>query len=351
MGRMLTSVLGITFNMIVFGRLTMVRRLISSVPVGGLAIVIALAASGVGWAQSGAYSEESIPPSGPPATITRPEEPRAPEIPAANKVGPSESVAPQATGAPQPAPRPHNWIPYTVRPGDSLGTVANLFGVTVAELARANRMQPDDELLAGAVLKVPNPFTAEVNSLKQQVEQLNGEARQAEQKAGAAETELRSLHDKVEELGADNQSLNQGLRILPWWRAGALAAAAAAVLMLGVMLVTLFEWWRMRRRYVALAEMTDALGRLDYKYKSMLGKAELRLQQLYGRRRQGLPEGQPRPKLPEEIEIERLNEELKEILEGQLIKLGARPRGPRRARWREFFGGVTSPVEARSERR
>src|ERR1700756_2344668 len=100
--------------------------------------------------------------------------------------------------------------------------------------------------------------------------------------------------------------------------------------MFGVMLVPLFEWWRVRRRFVALAEMTDALGRLDYKYKAMLAKAELRLQQLYGRRRQGITEGQPRPKMPEEIEIERLNQELKEVLELHLHRMGVRFNGSRR---------------------
>ncbi len=124
--------------------------------------------------------------------------------------------------------------------------------------------------------------------------------------------------------------------------------------MFGAMIVTLFEWWRMRRRFVALAEMTDALSRLDYKYKAMIAKAELRLQQLYGRRRGGITEGQPRPKMPEEIEIERLNEELKNILELHLQKLGARLPGSRRRKgWRELFGGsdVNSAVEARSIRR
>ena len=71
----------------------------------------------------------------------------------------------------------------------------------------------------------------------------------------------------------------------------------------------------------SLASLADDLGRLDYKYKAMLAKAELRLQQLYGRRRGGMQEGQPRPKLPEEVEMERLNEELKEVLERHLARL------------------------------
>lgn len=295
-------------------------------------------------AQSGGFSEESIPPSAP---APRPSRPAYAPPAAAPATGTAQAAAPA-----NPAPHPSRWIPYTVRPGDTLGNVAGMFGVTPDALARANKMSAQDELYSGDVLRVPNPFTHEVKALKTQVEQLNAEAQTAEQQATAVQGELTTLREKVQELSGDNRELNHSVAILPWWRATAFSAVAAAVLMLGVMLVTLFEWWRMRRRYVALAETADAFGRLDYKYKAMLAKAELRLQQLYGRRRGGLPEGQPRPKLPEEIEIERLNEELKELLEYHLVKLGARPRGQkRRGKWREVLGGVDSPVEARSVRR
>jgi hypothetical protein len=123
--------------------------------------------------------------------------------------------------------------------------------------------------------------------------------------------------------------------------------------MFGVLLLTMFEWWRMRRRFLALAAMTDALSRLDYKYKAMFAKAELRLQQLYGRRRGAVTEGQPRPRMPEEVEIERLNEELKNILEIHLQRMGAKLPGSRRKGWRELFGGgdVGETVEARGYRR
>ncbi len=233
-----------------------------------------------------------------------------------------------------------------------MGSIAQMFGLTPEELARMNRLHPDDELMAGDELKVPNPFIAQVNSLQKQVNTLTAQAQSAEQKADSDERELGTLRDKLSDVTSDNQSLNSSLRTLPWWHATALTTSVAALLMFGVMVVTLFEWWRMRRRYVELASLADDLGRLDYKYKAMLAKAELRLQQLYGRRRGGMPEGQPRPKMPEELEIERLNEELREVLEHHLARLGARSRGSRkRARWRELFGGVDSPVEARSARR
>lgn len=252
---------------------------------------------------------------------------------------------------PKPPPPPRKTFPYVIRSGDSMGSIASMFGLTAEQLAHINHMHPDDELMAGDELKVPNPFIAEVNGLQAQVKTLSAQAQSAQQKADSDDRELSGLRDKVQDLTSDNQSLNSSLRLLPWWHATALSTTVAALIMFGVMVVTLFEWWRMRRRYVALAGLADDLGRLDYKYKAMLAKAELRLQQLYGRRRGGMTEGQPRPKMPEEIEIERLNEELREVLERHLTRLGARSRTRKRALWRELFGGVDSPVEARSARR
>ena len=252
---------------------------------------------------------------------------------------------------PKPPPKPRNIIPYTIRPGDSMGSIAQMFGITPEELARMNRLHPDDELMAGDELKVPNPFIAQVKALEAQVSTLTAQTQGAQQKADSEERELSGLRDKVQDLTSDNQSLNSSLRALPWWHATAISTTVVAILMFGVMVVTLFEWWMMRRRYVALASLADDLGRLDYKYKAMLAKAELRLQQLYGRRRGGMTEGQPRPKMPEEIEIERLNEELREVLEHHLARLGARSRTRKRGRWRDLFGSVESPVEARSARR
>jgi LysM repeat protein len=244
-------------------------------------------------------------------------------------------------------------IPYTVRPGDTIGAIAQMFGITPEELAHANRIHVDEPLDIDEVLKVPHPFTTEVNTLRSQVETLSAQQQAAEQKSDAAEEQVKSLQTQVQQLTGDNQDLNVGVKLLPWWRATAVSLGILAVVLFGVMLLTMFEWWRMRRRFVALAAMTDALSRLDYKYKAMFAKAELRLQQLYGRRRGGITEGQPRPKMPEEMEIERLNEELKQILELHLQRMGAKLPGSRRKGWREMFGGgdVGSTVEARSYRR
>jgi hypothetical protein len=228
-----------------------------------------------------------------------------------------------------------------------------MFGIAVEDLARANHMHVEDELQVDEVLKVPHPFTTEVTMLKSQVQTLSVQQQAAEQKSDAAQEQVKTLQNQVQELTGDNNDLQSGVKLLPWWKATAVSLAIFSLVMFGVVLLILFEWWRMRRRFVELAAMTDALSRLDYKYKAMFAKAELRLQQLYGRRRGGVTGDQARPKLPEEVEIERLNDELKQILETHLQRMGARLPGTRRKGWREIFGGgdVGSTVEARGYRR
>ena len=225
-----------------------------------------------------------------------------------------------------------------------------MFGVTPEEVARANRMHVDEELQVDEVLKIPHPFTTEVTNLRSQIETLSAQQQAAEQKSDSAQEQVKTLQGQVQDLTSQNQDLDLGVKLLPWWRATAISLAIFALIMFGVMLLTMFEWWRMRRRFMALAAMTDALSRLDYKYKAMFAKAELRLQQLYGRRRGAVAEGQPRPRMPEEVEIERLNEELKKILETHLQRMGAKLPGSRRKGWREIFGGGRRRRDGRSTR-
>jgi LysM repeat protein len=301
-------------------------------------VTLIVAACGLAFAQDG-IGETTIPPSSPPARVVRP---------ATTTDEPADESAPKPV-----ANRPANVIPYTVRSGDTVGAIAQMFGVTPEELAHANRMSVDEELQVDEVLKVPHPFTTEVANLRSQIETLSAQQQAAEQKSDSAQEQVKTLQTQVQDLTGQNQDLDLGVKLLPWWRATAISLAIFALIMFGVMLLTMFEWWRMRRRFVALAAMTDALSRLDYKYKAMFAKAELRLQQLYGRRRGAVTEGQPRPRMPEEVEIERLNEELKNILETHLLRMGAKLPGSRRKGWRELFGGtdVGETVEARGYRR
>jgi LysM repeat protein len=314
-----------------------VRRYSSAFSRFVLAVTFIVAGCGLAFAQAD-FNESTIPPSSPPARVVR---------------APSDTGQPAEESAPKPV-KPANVIPYTVRTGDTVGAIAQMFGVTPEEIAHANRIHIDDELQVDEVLKIPHPFTTEVTNLKSQVETLSAQQQAAEQKSDSAQEQVKSLQTQVQELTGENQDLQSAVKILPWWKATAVSLGIFTLIMFGAMLLVMFEWWRMRRRFMALAAMTDALSRLDYKYKAMFAKAELRLQQLYGRRRGGaVAEGQPRPRMPEEVEIERLNEELKQILELHLQRMGAKLPGGRRKGWRELFGGtdVGSTVEARSYRR
>ncbi|MGH8012451.1 MAG: LysM peptidoglycan-binding domain-containing protein [Candidatus Binataceae bacterium] len=259
---------------------------------------------------------------------------------------PPISVRPAA-----PSIQPHRSFLYTIRAGDSLGSIANQFGVPIDELTRLNHLDADADLYSGSTIRIPNPFIAHERDLSAQIDRLTAENQQAEAQSEKARTNAQLLSTKVGELSAANAEYDHELRTLPWWRGATVTAVAAALVMFGVMLVTIFEWWILRGRFRAVAEMNDSLRRLDYKYRAALAKAELRLQELYGRRRRGIQDGQERAKIPEEVEIERLSFELKEILARHLRRLGSSSRRADRARWREIVDGIGSPVEARSLRR
>jgi len=254
-----------------------------------------------------------------------------------------------SSGGPVLAPRAV--FPYIIRPGDTPAGIAALFGVPVADLLRLNHLHQDNELMIGDTLRVPNPFLARQRELSSEVERLTAEKQAAEQRAENIRVSISGLHSQVQDLNALNKQYRHDLYMLPWWRTAALLAASAAALMLGIILVALIQWFLARSRFRAVAEMNESLRRLDYKYRAALAKAELRFQELYGRRRRGIQEGQERSKTPEESEIEQLNRQLKEVLEHHLRRLEPSSSSAGRARWREGLAGVSSPMEARSIRR
>jgi LysM repeat protein len=59
-----------------------------------------------------------------------------------------------ACATPQPS-APGSWVAYVVRPGDTLGRIADCRGVSVSELARANGIGDPDRVAAGVKLRVP----------------------------------------------------------------------------------------------------------------------------------------------------------------------------------------------------
>jgi len=64
-------------------------------------------------------------------------------------------VPPLPTQTPLPCGRPASWIVYIVKPGDTLYHLSQAYGVSVAELQRANCMGNSTLLHVGQVLYVP----------------------------------------------------------------------------------------------------------------------------------------------------------------------------------------------------
>jgi len=311
--------------------------------------------SGLGLAAPAQLTEEDLPP---PEHAAGEPSPAAPGIYGrALSVSKEESPA-QGPRASQTTERPAvasgasgEELTYTIRAGDTPGSIAEMFHVDVNALLQANHMRPDVILRIGAVMRIPNPYAYEVATLKAHVTKLEDQVADDRRNAEAAANQLQTAQSQAADLVARNKELQHEVRILPWWRKAAMTAAVAVGLMFGVTVIALFDWFLTRRRFRMLVEMNDSLRQLDQKYKTLLAKAELRFQQLYGRRRQGIPEGQEPAKSPEDFEIERLNRELKEVLERQLERMGGRRDTHRHSWLRSLFGNFGAEVETRPSRR
>ena len=271
----------------------------------------------------------------------------------------SPSTATDTTGASQdsdqdtaPAPVHRGGeFSYSVRSGDSLGSIASTFGIQAADIAHANRLQLDSTLNVGQTLRIPNPFAARMRELTAENQKLTDQIADLQKRVDNATASRADMKAQVQQLTANNRELTHDVQMLPWWRGAVYSAVIAALLLLGVAALAVLEWFLLRRRFIAIAELNESLRRLDQRYRAVLAKAELRMQELYGRRRRGISEDQERPRLPEEADLDRLDQQLHDVLERHLKQLGGPVRPRRRARWDEEFGTVASPVEARSARR
>jgi LysM repeat protein len=251
-----------------------------------------------------------------------------------------------------PAPVRHGGeFSYSVRSGDSLGSIASTFGIQPADIAHANRLDLDSTLMVGQTLRIPNPFAARMRELTTENQKLSDQLADLQKRADNATASQTDLKAQVQQLTAGNRELTHEVRILPWWRDAVYSAVVVSLLLLGVAALAVLEWFLLRRRFIAIADFNESLRRLDQRYRALLAKAELRMQELYGRRRRGVSEDHERPRIPEEADLERLDQQLHDVLERHLKQLGGPVRQRRRARWDEEFGTVASPVEARSARR
>ena len=240
---------------------------------------------------------------------------------------------------------------YSVRSGDSLGSIGATFGIQADDIARANRLQLDSTLDVGQTLRIPNPFAARMRELAGENQKLTDQLAGLQKRADDAASSQTGLKAQVQQLTAANRELKHDVRVLPWWKDAVYSATIVSLLLLGVTGLAVLEWFLLRRRFIAIADLNESLRRLDQRYRALLAKAELRMQELYGRRRRGISEDHERPKIPEEADLDRLDEQLHDVLERHLKQLGGPVRPRRRARWDEEFGVVTPSVEARSIRR
>ncbi len=271
----------------------------------------------------------------------------APGLPPALSRAPAQDSAPGQTGTPVQS---GGDLSYVIHEGDSVGALSSMFHMPAADIFRRNHLTPESTLHVGQVLHIPNPYAAQVRELQAQIEVLSAREQDQERKLQDANTREGAYNARVVELVGIKRALEHDVMTLPWWRRATTFAVTLAIVMFGIAAVSLFQWFLVRRRFVGVALANERLSRLDQRYRNLLARSELRLQQLYGRRRAPV---ERQSKSPDDFEMERLNRELKDVLEQQMAQLGVQIHTTgRRSRFREWLANLGSrPVAVRSDRR
>lgn len=274
--------------------------------------------------------------------------PPAPGIPPVLSRTPAQAETPGQGGA---TAQSGGDLSYVIHEGDSIGALSAMFHIPAADLFRRNHLTPESTLHVGQILHIPNPYVAQVRELQAQIDVLRSQVGDQELKLHDANLREGAYNARVIELDSIRRQLEHDVITLPWWRRATTFAVTLATLMFVIAVVSLFQWFLVRRRFVAMALANERLSRLDQRYRNLMARSELRMQQLYGRRR-AVTEVQGRS-AAENYELERLNRELKDVLEQEMAQLGVQVLSPvRRSRWREWLANLGSrPVAVRSGRR
>ncbi len=133
--------------------------------------------------------------------------------PTADVVASVASAVPTITPTKVPSPTPNT---YTVRVGDTLSDIAELFGITVEELMAANRLTDPDSLSAGQVLKIPEVEVGEGGTSRATPEPTETTAPQAQivisglEGAGDLEKESVRLLNQGGEVSMEGWKLEDG---------------------------------------------------------------------------------------------------------------------------------------------
>jgi LysM repeat protein len=136
------------------------RRVIAGAAGGGVLAVAAIALAGAAFPAAPAVSSASATPTRSPTPSASPAAtaravPTATAAPTATPTQASATATPSPLPTATPAPTAVPRRTYVVQQGDSLGAIAQQFGVSVPALQAANGIADPDEISVGQVLVIP----------------------------------------------------------------------------------------------------------------------------------------------------------------------------------------------------
>jgi LysM repeat protein len=196
----------------------------------------------------------------------------------------SEAIAQLPASAPAPASGTldeSDYILYQVRPGEDPSKIARMFHLTVDELLATNRISDPQRLVAGTMLKIPDPRAARLAELRTAKEAAERQVAAAQGTTAELQQKISTLETQVSELSEERDALADGASLSRIWRLGAFIAAATAI---GVAFGALVLWAKAHdeaQRHRQAVKELEVLQIAVEKHRQLSGQFELRYQSLF----------------------------------------------------------------------
>ena len=184
------------------------------------------------------------------------------------------------------APSAADTFAYPLHAGESLGDVARIFRVPVADLLTLNRIQDPNRLALGQVLRVPDAFAREAAELRAREQSLVAEKNAALRKARESEQALAAREARLRQAEAERDGFQRELAATAsWQRAAKILLGLLAAAILWALKSHVETAWTARKNRMLTAE-NEGLRVVKERYRLAAAQIELRYQSLYGKRRE-----------------------------------------------------------------
>lgn len=172
-------------------------------------------------------------------------------------------------------------LEYRLHAGETPGEVAELFRIPLSELLQKNGIRDASRLRVGALLRIPDPRAAAVETLRAEGTRLEATLASLRTELARRQDHVDALESEVHDAAAERTALQRRLTGYTLVRTVAVVAVGAALGLTVALLLALSRARDEHRRRMVVVKNSEILRDAVERYRSLGAQLELKYQNLY----------------------------------------------------------------------